>query len=78
MDCREIFEGLSEYIDKELADKTCREIESHLKDCHNCRVVVNTLRQTVTLYHEAPSQEIPGDVRVRLHKVIKLKGDAAG
>jgi anti-sigma factor RsiW len=74
MDCRDILEGLSDYIDHELADKTCREIESHLKDCYNCRVVVNTLRQTVTLYHEIPQREIPGDVHIRLHKVIRLKG----
>ena len=73
MDCREIFEGLSDYIDEELADKTCREIENHLKDCYNCRVVVNTLRQTVTLYQETPSEELPGDVRMRLHKVIRLQ-----
>ncbi len=72
MDCREIFEGLSEYLDKELAEKTCKEIESHLRDCYNCRVVVNTLRQTVTLYHQTPPEELPGDVRMRLHKVIKL------
>jgi len=75
MDCREIFEGLSEYIDEELADKTCREIESHLKDCDNCRVVVNTLRKTVTLYREVPAPEIPGDVRTRLHAVIRLRGE---
>lgn len=74
MDCREILEGLSEYIDDVLAEKTCLEIESHLKDCHNCRVVVNTLRRTVTLYQEVPAPMIPGDVRTRLHKVIRLKG----
>jgi predicted anti-sigma-YlaC factor YlaD len=73
MDCREILEGLSEYIDEELAEKTCREIEMHLKDCYNCRVVVNTLRKTVTMYREVPTPEIPGDVRTRLHKVIRLK-----
>ncbi|MHB9053227.1 MAG: anti-sigma factor family protein [Thermoleophilia bacterium] len=74
MDCREILEGLSEYIDNELADKTCREIEEHLKDCYNCQVVVNTLRQTVILYREVPDDEIPGDVSMRLHKIIKLTG----
>ena len=73
VDCREILEGLSDYIDEELDEKTCREIEKHLKDCYNCRVVVNTLRQTVTLYHEAAPHELPGDVRMRLHKVIQLK-----
>ena len=72
MDCKEILEGLSDYIDDELAEKTCREIEKHLRDCYNCRVVVNTLRQTVTLYREVPEDEIPGDVRIRLHKIIRL------
>lgn len=76
MDCREILEGLSEYIDEELAEKTCREIESHLKDCYNCRVVVNTLRRTVTMYREVPAPEMPGDVRTRLHRVIRLKGES--
>jgi predicted anti-sigma-YlaC factor YlaD len=75
MDCREIFEGLSDYIDRDMAEKTCREIELHLKDCYNCRVVVNTLKQTVTLYQEAPSIEVPGDVSMRLHKIIQLKGE---
>jgi anti-sigma factor RsiW len=70
MDCKEIFESLSEYIDEELAVKTCEEIEVHLADCENCRVVVNTLRRTVTLYHAIPTETIPGDVRLRLHKKI--------
>jgi anti-sigma factor RsiW len=70
----EIFESLSEYVDEELAAKTCKEIEVHLADCENCRVVVNTLRRTVTLYHSIPEQTIPGDVRLRLHKKIMLEG----
>jgi len=75
MDCQELLEGLSDYIDEDLAEKTCREIENHLKDCPNCQIVVNTLRRTVTLYHEVPPEEIPGDVRKRLHAVIRLNGE---
>lgn len=73
MDCKEIFESLSEYIDEELAAKTCEEIEVHLADCENCRVVVNTLRRTVTLYHSISAEEMPGDMRLRLHKRIMLE-----
>lgn len=73
MDCQEIFDSLSEYIDEELALKTCREIETHLADCENCRVVVNTLRRTVTLYHSIPAESVPGDVRLRLHKMIRME-----
>lgn len=73
MDCKEIFENLSEYIDEELKDAACKEIETHLSDCDNCRVVVNTLRRTVTLYHEIPVETMPGDVRLRLHKRIRME-----
>lgn len=72
MNCQEIFEALSDYIDEELAERKCREIERHLKTCHNCRVVVDTLRQTIALYHAIPSQRLPDEVRLRLHKIIKL------
>ena len=73
MDCKEIFENLSEYVDEELKEAACKEIEVHLADCENCRVVVNTLRRTVTLYHEIPAESMPGDVRLRLHKSIQME-----
>lgn len=73
MDCKDIFENLSGYIDEELAVRTCKEIEVHLAGCENCRVVVNTLRRTVTLYHSIPAKTMPGDVRLRLHKRIRLE-----
>ena len=73
LDCQEILEALSDYIDEDLAKIKCRELERHLETCHNCRVVVDTLRHTIALYHSIPGQRVPEDVRLRLHKVIKLK-----
>lgn len=75
MDCQEMFEGLSEYIDDELSEETCREIRRHLETCENCQVVINTLKKTVSLYHAIPPEELPGDVRLRLHKIIRMSGD---
>lgn len=72
MDCQEIFESLSEYLDEELAAKKCREIERHLVDCCNCQVVVDTLRKTVALYHAIPSHTMPESARLSLHRVISL------
>jgi anti-sigma factor RsiW len=74
MKCNEIFEALSDFIDEELSQSTCDEIQRHLDHCHNCRIVVNTLRKTVTLYHSMPRQEMPGEVRTRLHHVISIEG----
>ncbi len=75
MNCNEIFESLSDFIDAERSDDACREIEKHLDGCRNCRIVVNTLRKTVTLYHSLPREEVPGETRMRLHRVIHLEYD---
>ncbi len=72
MNCSEIFESLSEFIDEDLSEKTCSEIESHMAGCTNCRIVVNTLRKTVTLYHSMPREQLSGAARLRLHRVIKI------
>lgn len=72
MNCDEIFESLSEFVDEELSAKACNEINKHLEGCKNCRIVVNTLRKTVTLYQTMPKKEMPGEVRLRLHRVIDL------
>lgn len=73
MDCNEIFESLSEFIDEELSDQACVEIEKHMAGCKNCRIVVNTLRKTVTLYHSLPREELSGTARMRLYKIINIK-----
>lgn len=75
MDCGEMFESLSDFIDEEISEETCAEIRKHLQDCHNCQVVVNTLKHTVSLYHTFPQEEVPGEVRRRLHKIIRMEGD---
>jgi len=50
----------------------CRELEAHIAECENCRVVVNTLSKTVVLYHQLPVPEMPNAVKERLYKVLNL------
>lgn len=71
--CRELLGQLSEYIDGELEDALCAELEAHLAGCTNCRVMVDTLRKTITLYHAQAPAELPSDVEERLYKVLKLE-----
>jgi anti-sigma factor RsiW len=72
-ECRHLLEGLSAYIDGETEAALCAEIEAHMAECENCRVVVDTLRKTVELYHDAPPAPLPKDVRQRLYTTLKLK-----
>lgn len=73
--CRTLLGFLSEYVDGELSEELCQEIENHTAECQNCRVVVDTLRKTVSLYHDsaAESAEIPVEMRTKLFKTLHLE-----
>ena len=73
MKCREMLGALSEYIDGELEERLCAEIEAHLQECPDCQVMVDTLRKTVVLYRTRGQVEVPADVRSRLYAVLDLE-----
>ena len=50
MKCQEIFERLGDYIDRELDDEICKEIEGHVENCEPCIAFINTLKKTVELF----------------------------
>lgn len=72
--CHALLDSLSDYIDGELGPDLCSKIEHHLEGCENCRIVIDTLRKTVSLYQataeESPS--VPQEVRQRLYRVLEL------
>ena len=71
--CRHLLASLSDYVENEASESLCAEIERHLADCDNCRIVVDTLRKTIYLYHEAvPEPSVPDDVRQRLYHCLDL------
>ncbi len=70
--CQHLLENMSVYLDGEAPAELCAEIERHLDGCTDCRVVVDTLRKTITLYHELPQPELPPEARLRLYKSLDL------
>lgn len=71
--CRHLLGSLSEYIDGTLGEELCVEIESHLSECDNCRVVIDSLHKTISLYHTTAEQEsVPDNVRERLFRRLEL------
>jgi anti-sigma factor RsiW len=71
--CKHLKSQLSSYIDGELDDSICNEIEKHLAGCEKCQIVIDTLRKTVVLYREAPEEILPPAVHTRLIKVLELE-----
>jgi RNA polymerase sigma-70 factor (ECF subfamily) len=50
-DCARIFAMLSEYLDRELPEGSCGEMEEHLRDCPECIQFVDSLKRSVDLCH---------------------------
>ena len=72
--CASLLGSLSDYIDGELGAELCRQIEKHVAECENCRIVVDTTRRTIDLVHASnyPQTDLPDDVRDRLFKRLNL------
>lgn len=70
--CQEIKQQLSDYLDGELDPAVCVEFEGHLRDCENCRVLVDTLNKTILLYREHGRTPAPIGARERLIRVLNL------
>ena len=74
-DCKKLLSTISDYMDGELDDSLCLELEQHLADCPDCRIVVDTTRKTVSLYRVQATEasQLPEEVRERLFKSLNLE-----
>jgi len=78
MECNELVQYLSDYIDQNLEDDLIQAAKDHLSSCHNCRVVLDTTQRTIFLYREQGKRTIPADRRQRLFDQLQetfLKSD---
>lgn len=71
--CQHLLDDLSAYLDGEAFAELCAEIERHLAECADCRVMVDTLRKTVLLYRQLPPPIFPAEARQRLYKALHLE-----
>jgi predicted anti-sigma-YlaC factor YlaD len=71
--CRSLLEGLSLFAAGEASPELCAEIQRHMDGCENCRIVVDTLRRTIDLYHRLPRPDMPEAARERLYRSLDLR-----
>jgi anti-sigma factor RsiW len=71
--CHDLLDQISDYIDGELEASLCAELEAHLAECPDCRVMVDTMRRTIILYRSEGPAGLPVDVEERLYRVLKLE-----
>ena len=71
MNCQGVIRSISSYIDGELGATIVAEIELHLKECRECTILVQQTRLTVNLYRDSDLVDFPGEVRTRLHQILR-------
>ncbi len=75
-DCREMITNLNDFIDGALAPELCEEIKMHISGCKDCKLMVNSLEQTVTLSCDGKDKELPPILEKKLNDLLKAKWDA--
>lgn len=71
--CSDMLQGISEYVDGTARESLCAEIERHMAECPDCRVVVDTLKKTINLYRQQEENlQMPSEARERLFRSLDL------
>lgn len=73
MKCEELLSLLTEYVDGTVDPSICAEFEKHMAGCNPCQVVVDNIRQTITLYKQGVPYELPSSFRERLHAAVRQR-----
>jgi len=79
MNCEQLIQYLSDYIDRNLSEELTAEASEHLATCRNCHVVLDTTRQTIILCRETGRRGIPierrADLFARLQRSLSDRKD---
>lgn len=69
--CEELLQYLSDYIDNNLDEELSAAAQNHLATCSNCRVVLDTTQETITLFRKQGRRTIPAQRRERLFNQLQ-------
>lgn len=71
--CEELLQGLNEYLDGAAISAICAQFADHLAGCHPCQIVVDNIRNTITLYQCGESYPMPPALTDRLKEALRAK-----
>ena len=59
MTCEELLKALNDHVDGVELTEICEEYAQHLAGCNPCQVVVDNIRQTISLYKGGQPYAMP-------------------
>lgn len=73
MNCKGVVRELSEFLDGDLAPNLVEELDRHLRNCKDCRLVVDTTRKTIEIFCNTEPLPLPEGVHQRLLQALASK-----
>jgi anti-sigma factor RsiW len=70
VNCKDVLDKLSDFVDEEAREELCREIEEHLARCRGCKIEVDTVQKTILLYSSNGPAEAPVRVSAALQSAL--------
>lgn len=70
MTCEELLQALNEYVDGTLDLAVCEKFAQHLAGCNPCQVVVDNIRQTISLYRAGEPYPMPEEFQRELKQTL--------
>ena len=71
MKCDELLKALNEYVDGSVDPAICEQFEHHLAGCNPCQIVIDNIRQTITLYKDGQLYEMPPEFQQTMHQTLR-------
>ncbi len=79
LECNQVWEHISEYLDHQLTPEVREEIEKHLEGCVACSATLDSTRNVLILTADDRTYELPVGYSKRLHdrleRVMREKPD---
>ncbi len=68
--CKEMFAELSNYLDDELDDSLCEELEKHMDGCEPCKAFLSSLEKSIQQCRMAPNDSPDPRLAARLRREL--------
>lgn len=76
--CKKLAQRLSDYMDGDLDQELCQEVEKHLSLCRRCSVLLDSVRKVVVITGDERTFELPLGYEKRLRAFLDSRINAQG
>jgi len=76
--CNQFLDELSEFLDEDVNDDVRQELQTHLTQCPNCWVMVDTTKKTIQIYKGLEAEPLPNGLKSRLMGALQNRMQEGG